>query len=72
MPAGGPPVLSAPLCDAAEAGCDCCPKKPRCDNLEYRFITLANSLRALLVSDPSTDKAAAALDVGSHTGRDVW
>ncbi|GAA6048954.1 hypothetical protein JCM3770_007136 [Rhodotorula araucariae] len=33
------------------------------DDRMYRFITLANGLRALLISDPKTDKAAAALGV---------
>lgn len=37
--------------------------KPRCDKLEYRSITLPNKLRVLLISDPETDKAAAALNV---------
>ncbi|GAA5906213.1 hypothetical protein JCM8208_000664 [Rhodotorula glutinis] len=33
------------------------------DDRAYRFLTLANGLRALLISDPKTDKAAAALGV---------
>ncbi|GAA5879693.1 hypothetical protein JCM8547_008957 [Rhodosporidiobolus lusitaniae] len=33
------------------------------DDRAYRFITLANGLKALLISDPKTDKAAAALGV---------
>ncbi len=38
------------------------------DNRDYRYLTLANGLRVLLVSDPTTDKAAASLVVfrGSH------
>ena len=36
---------------------------PRCDELSYRIVELSNGLRAVLVSDPTTDKAAAALDV---------
>ncbi|MFM7119786.1 MAG: insulinase family protein, partial [Gammaproteobacteria bacterium] len=38
------------------------------DNRRYRYRTLANGLRVLLVSDPDTDKAAASLVVfrGSH------
>jgi hypothetical protein len=36
---------------------------PRCDELAYRIVSLPNGLRAALVSDPDTDKAAAALDV---------
>ncbi|GAA5999333.1 uncharacterized protein JCM10292_001210 [Rhodotorula paludigena] len=33
------------------------------DDRKYRFLTLRNGLRALLISDPKTDKAAAALGV---------
>lgn len=40
--------------------------KPACDKLAYRSITLPNRLRVLLISDPETDKAAAALDVSSR------
>jgi len=36
------------------------------DKREYRVVTLSNRLRAVLVSDPLTDKAAASLDV--HVG----
>jgi secreted Zn-dependent insulinase-like peptidase len=35
----------------------------RCDELSYRILSLDNGLRAVLVSDPETDKAAASLDV---------
>ncbi|XP_059646301.1 insulin-degrading enzyme-like 1, peroxisomal [Cornus florida] len=38
--------------------------KPRNDNREYRRIVLKNSLEVLLISDPDTDKSAAAMDVG--------
>lgn len=34
------------------------------DDRSYRIIQLPNNLQALLVSDPSTDKAAASLSVG--------
>jgi insulysin len=34
------------------------------DNRSYRTLTLANDLRVVLASDPSSEKAAAALDVG--------
>eukprot|EP00775_Hariotina_reticulata_P005549 gene5549-5785_t len=37
--------------------------RPSCDKLGYRVVTLPNQLRVLLVSDPDTDKAAAALNV---------
>ena len=33
------------------------------DAREYRYLVLANKMRVLLVSDPETDKAAAALSV---------
>lgn len=38
-------------------------EKPDLDDREYKVITLDNKLKALLISDPKTDKAAAALDV---------
>jgi insulysin len=38
-------------------------EKPDLDDREYKIITLKNKLKALLISDPKTDKAAAALDV---------
>ncbi|XP_062166020.1 insulin-degrading enzyme-like 1, peroxisomal isoform X1 [Alnus glutinosa] len=38
--------------------------KARTDKREYRRIVLKNSLKVLLISDPDTDKCAAAMDVG--------
>ncbi|KAF5474140.1 hypothetical protein F2P56_006066 [Juglans regia] len=38
--------------------------KARTDKREYRRIVLKNSLEALLISDPDTDKCAATMDVG--------
>ncbi|ONH66952.1 A-factor-processing enzyme [Cyberlindnera fabianii] len=38
-------------------------EKPDLDNREYKFVKLPNDLTALLISDPKTDKSAAALDV---------
>lgn len=38
-------------------------EKPLVDKREYRLITLDNELEALLIHDPETDKASAALDV---------
>src|SRR5690606_2306031 len=38
-------------------------QKPSLDNRNYRVIRLPNELEALLVHDPETDKASAALDV---------
>ncbi|KAK8918647.1 Zinc-metallopeptidase, peroxisomal [Platanthera zijinensis] len=37
--------------------------KSRIDNRQYRRIVLPNSLEALLISDPDTDKSAASMDV---------
>ena len=38
-------------------------EKPSLDDRDYRVIQLPNKLEALLVHDPETDKASAALDV---------
>ncbi|PSS15673.1 Insulin-degrading enzyme-like 1, peroxisomal [Actinidia chinensis var. chinensis] len=38
--------------------------KPRTDKRDYRRIVLHNSLQALLISDPETDKCAACMEVG--------
>ena len=45
------------------------PKSPN-DNREYEYFTLPNQLRVLLVSDPTTDKAAASLDVNVGSDSD--
>ncbi|CCF56032.1 hypothetical protein KAFR_0A05970 [Kazachstania africana CBS 2517] len=37
--------------------------KPDLDDRSYRFIKLPNNLKALVIQDPTADKAAAALDV---------
>ena len=42
--------------------------KPRIDTLQYRYVTLPNRLSALLISDPGTEKASAALDVRTTLG----
>jgi insulysin len=71
------PGTRAPIPDtgaaarAAESVANVAPvsvRKSPNDNRDYRYITLANGLRVLLVSDPTTDKAAASLVVfrGSH------
>jgi insulysin len=41
-------------------------RKPDVDNRAYKYLTLPNKLSVLLISDPDTDKASAALDV--HVG----
>ena len=41
--------------------------KSAADSRHYRGIELGNGLKILLVSDPETDKASAAMDV--HIGR---
>ena len=38
-------------------------EKPMLDDRSYRVIQLPNQLEILLIQDPSTDKAAAAMDV---------
>ena len=38
-------------------------EKPSLDDRSYRVIRLSNQLEALLIHDPDTDKASAALDV---------
>lgn len=50
----------------------CTPAKASEDTREYRGIQLPNGLKAILISDPTTDKAGAALDV--HVGHlsDPW
>ena len=37
--------------------------KPRTDKRTYKYITLPNQIRCILISDPEADKSAAALDV---------
>ncbi|WP_252179714.1 insulinase family protein [Endozoicomonas sp. 4G] len=46
--------------------------KSPADDRDYRFVQLDNGLKALLISDPDTDKAAAAVDVkvGSYQDPD--
>lgn len=39
-------------------------EKPQLDQRTYRVIQLPNQLEALLIHDPETDKASAAMDVG--------
>ncbi|KAJ3143098.1 Insulinase (Peptidase M16) [Physocladia obscura] len=41
-------------------------RKPDLDDRQYALLTLANKLQVLIVSDPTTDKASAAMDV--HVG----
>jgi insulysin len=41
-------------------------KRPDQDDRKYSLIRLSNQLEALIISDPLTDKASAALDV--HVG----
>lgn len=45
---------------------------PELDDRSYRIIRLPNQLEAVLVHDPTTDKAAAAVDVnvGSYSDED--
>ena len=45
-------------------------EKPLQDNRTYRVIKLSNELEALLIHDPDTDKASAALDNGAGSFSD--
>jgi insulysin len=47
-------------------------EKPQLDNRTYRVVRLANDLEALLIHDPDSDKASAAMDVniGSFSDAD--
>ncbi|KAK5166544.1 metalloprotease [Saxophila tyrrhenica] len=45
-------------------------EKPLLDNRTYRVIKLPNQLEALLIHDPDTDKAAAAMDVNAGSFSD--
>jgi insulysin len=47
------------------------PEASASDDRAYRHVTLANGLRVLLISDPDTDKAAAAMDVKARLSRTV-
>jgi len=68
---------AAPVPEAAAAAQTTSPidivKSPN-DDRDYRYLTLANGLRVLLVSDPQTDKAAASLVVfrGSYHEPDAY
>ena len=46
------------------------PAKSPADRGSYRFLTLGNGLRVMLVSDPSTDRAAASLQVAAGSAND--
>lgn len=46
------------------------PMKSDNDRRDYRYTELANGLKVLLISDPETEKAAAALDVAVGAGDD--
>ena len=66
-PAAAPAARAAPD-DAVEI------RRSPNDDRDYRFLTLDNGLRMLLVSDPATDKAAASLTVfrGSYHEPDAY
>lgn len=64
---GLPPVALAQ--DSAAPAADVIRKSPN-DPREYRAITLENGLRAVLIHDPETEKAAASLDVPIGSGSD--
>ncbi len=56
-------VLSECLADHLE--------RPDLDNRTYKVIRLPNKLEALLIHDPDTDKASAALDVNAGSFSDA-
>ncbi len=58
----GPDSQSAVVADTG-AGADVEVRKSPNDDRDYRYFVLPNKLRVLLVSDPATDKSAAALAV---------
>ncbi len=59
----GAVTQQAPDEPAQQASLPLAPRQSPNDDRTYRYIQLDNGLRALLVSDPDTDKAAASLDV---------
>ncbi len=59
-------LLLAPTLSAAA---DAIVKSPN-DDRDYRLLRLDNGLEALLISDPATDSAAAALNVGAGSSSD--
>ena len=46
--------------------------KPNNDTRQYRGLVLANQLRVVLVSDPTTDKSAGSLSVKVGSLADPW
>ncbi len=62
--------MTAPTLAVDEAAGESAIAQSPLDARQYRAMVLPNGLRVLLVSDPATDKAAAALDVGVGSGSD--
>ncbi|MGI9333438.1 MAG: insulinase family protein [Gammaproteobacteria bacterium] len=67
---GLPAGLFTPLARADTASATDAIVKRATDTRVYRSFVLDNGLRALVISDPETDKAAAALDVNVGSGSD--
>ncbi len=74
-PAPCPPALLVLLLSLLLAACAASPVREHvqpaqspADDYAYRLVTLDNGLRALLISDPDTQKAAASLDVMVGSG----
>lgn len=44
--------------------------KSKSDNREYKFMTLNNKLRVILIRDEEADKSAACMDVSVGAGKD--
>ncbi|KAK6017853.1 peptidase, M16 family [Ostertagia ostertagi] len=60
------------LFNAPSPHCGSSAKRETNQFLQYRGLELTNGLRVLLVSDPTTDKAAAAMDVNVGNLMDPW
>ena len=62
------PTMEKPLQSRPEGLSECLTdrmERPSLDDRTYRVIRLSNKLEALLIHDPETDKASAALDVNA-------
>jgi insulysin len=44
--------------------------KPTIDNRTFKYITLDNGIKVMLISDPEADKSAASMDVGVGSSLD--
>ena len=63
-------VAALLLLGAVQSNAEIEPTKSANDAMEYAALVLPNEMKVLLVSDPSTDKAAAALTVSVGAAND--